>query len=173
VLFICSTEYELPVKRISAEALPIKREDAALAKDMSFTFPRVEDTAKLLYITGTTGVSKGIEITHANNIALAENVKYGTQMKENNVELLLVPISHSHGIRCCYVNMINRSAVVLTEGVFRVKKVFELIEKYKVTAFNMLSSAVLILEQLAKGKLVEVSGQIDYIQVVQRYYMSR
>lgn len=165
VLLICTTEYDVPIKRMSATALFAKQNNIDSNNDMTITFPKAQDTAELLYTTGTTGASKGIEITHSNNIALAENIMYGTQMKESNVELVPLPLSHSHGIRCCYANLLNGSTIVLIEGVFRIKKVFELIEKYSVTAIDMSPSTVLILEQLVKGKLSEISGQIDYIQV--------
>jgi len=167
VVFIASTEYDIPVEMILTKALSEKRENVDLSDDIDllFTFPKMDDTAEILYTTGTTGTSKGIEVTNANNIALAENIKYGTQMKENNIELIPLPLSHSHGIRCCYANILNGSAVALIEGIFRIKKVFGLIEKYKVTAIDMSPSSVLILEQLMKGKLSEINGQIDYIQV--------
>lgn len=163
-LFICSTRYGLPVTMVSSEELLTKRKRDGPAST-AFVFPQAEDTAEILYTTGTTGVSKGIEMTNRSNIALAENVKYGTEMKEDNVELIPLPLSHSHGLRCCYANMLNGSTVVLIEGVLWVKQVFELIKKYKVTAMDVSPSAILFLEKLAEGKLSEISRQIDYIQV--------
>lgn len=168
VLLFCETEYEVPVRRMKAGDLLHMEKDAFPSGSVSaksYVFPRPEDTAEILYTTGTTGTSKGIEVTHGNNIALAENVKYGTEMKEGNVELIPLPLSHSHGLRCCYANMLNGSAVVLIEGVSWVKRVFGLIEEYQVTAMDVSPSAVMILEQLAKGQLSKISGQIDYIQV--------
>ena len=38
------------------------------------TFPNESDTAEILFSTGTTGKSKGIELSHGNDVALAENV---------------------------------------------------------------------------------------------------
>ncbi len=162
-LFLCETEYEIPVKTMKAEEIFQIQEGTV--QEGIFSFPKPEDTAEILYTTGTTGTSKGIEVTHGNNVALAENVKYGTEMKEGNVEFIPLPLSHSHGLRCCYANMLNGSAVVLMEGVSWVKPVFEMIDKYQVTAMDVSPSAVMILEQLAKGQLSKISGQIDYIQV--------
>ncbi len=161
-LFICLSEYDIPAKTISIESLPWLQEEAAKA---FCSFPKAEDTAEILYTTGTTGKSKGIEITNKNNIALAENVKYGTQMKENNVEFLPLPLSHSHGLRCFYANVLNGSTIVLMEGVSRIKNVFDMIENYKVTAMDLSPSAILIMARLAKEKFYEINAQIDYIQV--------
>ncbi len=162
-LFLCHTAYELPVKMTAGETL--LQEEGAQGEQEGWVFPAKEDTAEILYTTGTTGASKGIEVTNSNNIALAENVKYGTEMKEGNVEWIPLPLSHSHGLRCCYANMLNGSAVVLTEGVSWVKQIFALLEKYHVTSMDISPSAVTVLHQLAKGKLAEISRQMDYIQV--------
>lgn len=165
-LLVCDTKYDVPIEMITGESLLQKHTECSdLDISKRFHFPKLEDTAEILYTTGTTGTSKGIEVSNANNIALAENVKYGTEMKADNIELIPLPLSHSHGIRCCYANLLNGSAVVLIEGVSWVKNVFALIEKYHVTSMDVSPSAVLFLEQLAKGKLKEISPQIDYIQV--------
>ncbi len=160
--FFCDTKYDVPIGTAQTGDLLKEGRDAP---EESFQFPKAEETAEILYTTGTTGASKGIEITHGNNIALAENVKYGTEMKEGSVELIPLPLSHSHGLRCCYANFLNGSAVVLTDGVSWAKLVFELIGKYKVTAMDVSPSAVMVLYQLARKKLAEIAPQIDYIQV--------
>ena len=164
-LFLCSTKYEVPVAMQKAESLFGNLEGASEDKEEEPAFPKAGETAEILYTTGTTGLSKGIEVTHGNNIALAENVKYGTEMKADNIELIPLPLSHSHGIRCCYANLLNGSAVVLIDGVSWAKRVFHLIENYQVTAMDISPSALLVLHKLAGKKLAELSGQIDYIQV--------
>ncbi|NBH13823.1 long-chain fatty acid--CoA ligase [Lachnospiraceae bacterium] len=166
-LFLCSSKYEAPVTMRDAAFLTEEQKEADPEEQLPQTvqFPKAEETAEILYTTGTTGTSKGIEVTHGNNIALAENVKYGTEMKADNIELIPLPLSHSHGLRCCYANLLNGSTVVLIEGVSWVKRVFGLIERYKVTALDISPSALTVLHKLAGAKLSEISGQIDYIQV--------
>ena len=69
---------------------------------MSYYSPKADDTAEILFTTGTTGKSKGVELTHANDVALAENVAEGVHMREGNRELIPLPISHAHAIRTIY-----------------------------------------------------------------------
>ena len=69
-------------------------------------FPASEDTSEILFSTGTTGKSKGIELSHGNDAALAENVICGVKMKKDNVELIPMPLSHSHGLRRTYGNLV-------------------------------------------------------------------
>ena len=124
-----------------------------------------DETAQILYTTGTTGKSKGIEITHANNIALAENVSEGTQMKQGNVEFIPLPISHSHGLRCCYANFLKGGTVVLTDGMRGVKAIYDLIRNYNVNAMDISPTAANVMLRLFKKVTGELNERLDYIQI--------
>lgn len=115
------------------------------------SFPCGERTAEILYTTGTTGTSKGIVISNRANVALAENIREGVQMCPGNTELIPLPISHSHGLRCCYANLLNGGTIVLIDGLLRVKDAFRLIETYHVTAMDLSPSAASLLIKLSKG----------------------
>lgn len=163
-MLIYETEYtiETDMKSVSMDEFYDNRNKA---KEPEYKFPNEGDTAQILYTTGTTGKSKGIEITHRNNIALAENIMYGTEMKTDNVELVPLPVSHSHGLRCCYANLLNGSTVVLTDGVTWLKLVLELMQKYHVTALDLSPSAVQVMIKLAMKRFYAFEPQIDYIQI--------
>lgn len=163
-LFVYRTDYDVEVDKLTFDKV-FSEAEKLNGEKMAGRFPQSGDTAEILYTTGTTGKSKGIEITNANNIALAENVKYGTEMKKGNVELIPLPLSHSHGLRCCYANLLNGSTIVIVDGVTKIKCIFQMIEKYQVTALDLSPSAVLVLEKLSKGRFREIAQQIDYIQV--------
>lgn len=162
-LFINEAEYDVSVKMIS---LKILFEELHNISDIcDFDFPRADSLTEILYTTGTTGKSKGISISNRNNIALAENIQSGTEMKPGNVEIIPLPLSHSHGLRCFYANLLNGGTVVLIDGVTNVRKVFELLEKYSVTAMDVSPSAAVVLIRLSKGKLSEYNSKFDYVQV--------
>ncbi len=129
------------------------------------SFPQREDTSEILFSTGTTGKSKGIELSHGNDIALAENVMYGVEMKPDNVELIPMPLSHSHGLRRTYGNMLNGSSAVFIDGVTLLQKVFAMIEKYHVTSMDLSPSSLSIIFKLSKDRLGDYAEQMDYIQL--------
>lgn len=139
--------------------------EAAESPEAELPFPAADTLAEILYTTGTTGKAKGIECTHRNNVALAENIKYAVEMKPGSTELLPLPINHSHGIRCCYANLLNGGAVVIVDGVMRVAEIFQLIQDYKATAMDLSPTAAQVLLRLTRGKLGEFNEQLDYIQV--------
>lgn len=128
-------------------------------------FPASEDTSEILFSTGTTGKSKGIELSHGNDAALAENVICGVKMKKDNVELIPMPLSHSHGLRRTYGNLVNGSAAVFIEGVTLLKKVFNMMDEYKVTAMDLSPSSLSIIFKLSKDRLGDYAEQLDYIQL--------
>ena len=130
-----------------------------------YDFPHGDDVAEILFSTGTTGKSKGIVLTHTNDTALAENVMYGVQMKKDNVEIVPMPLSHSHGLRRTYANMVNGSAAVFVDGVTLLKKVFNLMDEYDVTAMDLSPSMLSIIFKLSKDRLGDYADRLDYIQL--------
>lgn len=138
---------------------------AADVEAAEFEFPKETDLAEILFTTGTTGKSKGIEILHRNVVAVAENVIDGVEMKKNNVELIPIPLSHSHGLRRYYANMLNGSAVLIMDGVIFVKKVFACMEKYAVTAIDLVPAALTALLKLGANELAAFEDKIDYVQL--------
>lgn len=163
------TECRLFVDKNTGEIFSnyILYEDLFKENDLVFDleFPRPNDISEILYTTGTTGKSKGIVMTHAANIALAENVKYGVEMREHNVELIPLVMSHSHGLRTFYANLLNGGTVVITNGVMNVKAVFSLMDKFNVTALDISPSAVQILIKLSKGEFWNKAKHLDYIEI--------
>lgn len=163
-LFISENEHPVDVKSL------LYAEIEAYCKKMHIwekepDLPNGDEVAEILFTTGTTGTPKGIMLTHKNNVAIAENIIYGTQMKKDSVELIPLPISHSHGLRTCYANLVNGSTIILTEGVTRVKSIFEMIEKYGISALDLSPSAARVLIKLSKGALANYKDQIDFVQI--------
>ena len=128
-------------------------------------FPELDDVAEYLFSTGTTGKSKGIVITHRNNVAIAENIGLNTEMKSGNIELIPMPLSHSHGIRTVYSNTYYGNGCVFSNGVLMAKAFYNLLDTYKCTAIDMAPSILSALFQLTDDTLGEYKDQLDYIEL--------
>lgn len=129
------------------------------------SFPAPDDVAEILYTTGTTGKSKGVVISHRANVALAENIMYGVEMKQDNCELIILPLSHSHALRSCYANLLNGSTVDIIDGITIPKTIFEHMDNNHVTAMDLSPVAAFGLMKIAKKKMQETAEQLDYIEL--------
>ena len=145
-----------PISSITADAEPC---------GFPYSFPKSTQRSELLYSTGTTGKAKGIDITHGNNVALANNVASGVRMEPDNVEIVPVSLSHSHGLRTLYANFLNGNAVVISAGVTFLKPFFALMERFHVNAMDLVPSAWRILRQHGAAQLEAFRKQIRYVQL--------
>lgn len=169
-------------KRVSATAI-ITKDSNSFGEYRSYTYellsgmcqyvnpiktveiPKKNSISEILFSTGTTGKEKGIVLTHANDIALAENVMYGVEMEKDNVEMIPSPLNHSHGLRRYYANMYNGSTVVLLGSVMDIMRFFKNIDTYNVNSMDLVPTALSVVLKLSKNKLSEYNERIRYIQL--------
>lgn len=135
----------------------------------SYADPKGEDTAEILFTTGTTGRSKGVELSHRADVALAENIAEGVGMREGNVELNPMPLSHAMGIRCCYANYLRGGCSLLVDGVTGVRHIYELMKTYHATGMDLSPTAASVLLKLSKGKFRDFAEQLDFIHLGTAY----
>ena len=129
------------------------------------SLPKAEDTAEILFTTGTTGTSKGVVLTHANNVAIAENISSGCRMRDRNIEFVPLPLSHSHGLRTCYGNILKGGGVIITDGVSKVSEIYDLLTKYQATAMDLSPTAASVLLRLSRGRFSVFNSTMDYIEL--------
>jgi long-chain acyl-CoA synthetase len=92
-----------------------------------------EDTAVILYTSGTTGTPKGAELTHSN---LRRNVEAATalfDMSPDDVVFGGLPFFHSFGQTCALNATISRGGTITLLPRFEPEKAFEVIQRDKVT----------------------------------------
>jgi long-chain acyl-CoA synthetase len=73
-----------------------------------------EDTAVLLYTGGTTGVSKGVELSHRNLLVNMEQNRLWAGIRDGSeVSLAAVPLFHGFGLTCCLHLGLRTAATIL------------------------------------------------------------
>ncbi len=133
--------------------------------DNDFSLPKTDDISEILFTTGTTGKSKGIEILYKNNIAIAQNVSTAIGITSEDVELVTAPMNHSMALRRCYSVLYKGGSAIITDGVKFIEDFFKLMDMYKVTGITF---APAILEQLLKfatERFGTYKEQLNYIQL--------
>lgn len=130
-----------------------------------FILPASDDLSEILFTTGTTGKSKGIEVTFGCNVAIAQNVIDSVGMEKDEIELITTPINHSLAIRRSYGAIYNGSSIVLTDGIKFVEDFFKLLDRYKITAITFVPAILEQVLKFAKDRFATYDNQFQYIQL--------
>jgi long-chain acyl-CoA synthetase len=108
--------------------------DAAPRRDVSER--AAEDTAVILYTSGTTGTPKGAELTHANLGRNAEIAMGLFGIGEDDVVLGALPLFHSFGQTCGLNACIRAGGLLTLIPRFDPDKALEIIARDRVTVFE-------------------------------------
>lgn len=148
---VITSSYVLPNVEKSLEGLPVKPELIVadqptnekakniydvMVKDDNLYYDDVqpEDTAVILYTSGTTGNPKGVLLTHKNLYSNAENSAKHNET-ERGTTLGVLPLAHVYGLTVSNVLYLTGSSIVVFPN-FDVKEVLNAIEKHKVKSFS-------------------------------------
>ena len=94
-----------------------------------------EDTAVIVYTSGTTGRPKGAQLTHSNlflNALLSSDL---FQTSEKDVQLIVLPLFHIFAMTCLLNAGVFRGAKSVLLPKFDAAQVFDLMETHEVTLF--------------------------------------
>ncbi len=110
--------------------------NASATFEMVPTMP--DDTAVILYTSGTTGRPKGAELSHFNLFFNARTSKdsLGIEWRNDDVGLVALPLFHSFGISCVMNTLITVGATLTLMARFEPVKAFEIIQRDRVTTFS-------------------------------------
>jgi len=125
--------------------------------------PNPDSLSEILFTTGTTGKSKGVMVSYANqwNIALAGIET--TNIKSDNVWLIPTPMNHAAGLRKVHIAMAVGSTSCLMKGFTNAKLLFKTIHEHNVTSLYLPPSAIHLLLAFASKNFAELNGQIRFI----------
>jgi acyl-CoA synthetase (AMP-forming)/AMP-acid ligase II len=89
--------------------------------------------ALLPYSSGTTGLPKGVELTHANLVTSARQVASGLRITDRDTVAAVAPFSHIMGFQVTLAVPLRAGATVVTMPRFDPVRFLELIERHRVT----------------------------------------
>ena len=111
-----------------------------------------EDTAVILYTSGTTGTPKGAEISHLNvTMNVVASAMHSFDIDENDVVLGCLPLFHTFGQTCCMNTAFYVGASVVMLPRFDGQQALELLEKEKCTIFMGVPTMYVGLIEAAKS----------------------
>ena len=124
-------------------------------------FPTEEDTAAILFTSGTTGIPKGVMLSHKNLVSDAFIAQYHMIIDYNDVFYALLPIHHAYTMLAVFIESICIGAEIVFGKSMAVSKLMKELKEGKIT---MLLGVPLLFNKLAAGILngIKQKGKIVY-----------
>ncbi|KAH7425924.1 hypothetical protein KP509_11G077600 [Ceratopteris richardii] len=123
------------------------------------------DTAALLYSSGTTGVSKGVVLTHMNFIAACLQINYDSDVHQETdlTFLCIIPMFHVFGLSIIVYGQMQRGNTIITMPKFDFVLMLQSIQKYRITNLPLVPPIMLALAKQEVVKKYDLSSVIEMV----------
>lgn len=119
-----------------------------------------KDTAAILYTGGTTGIPKGVMLTHENIKSSVHNVCHFERSSQEDRALCFLPLNHIFAQIHIMNSMIYAGGSVVIQPSFDIDKVMDAIKRYRITKFYGVPTIYYRLLQI--DGLEEKLGAVNY-----------
>jgi acyl-CoA synthetase (AMP-forming)/AMP-acid ligase II len=126
--------------------------DALLDDPAAFDGPDPDDLVALPYSSGTTGLPKGVMLSHRNLVANILQSSAQQPVTEDDTLIGVLPFFHIYGLNVVMNAVLRNGATVVTMPRFDLEGYLQLVESHRATKAHLVPPIVLA---LAKSPLVE------------------
>ena len=141
------------------------RSDAADAASAESAPVDMEQTADILFTTGTTGRPKGVILSHRALATACAHINEFIGIRSDAVEVLPLPLSHSFGLGRVRCVLAAGGSLVLLAGFVNASRIFEALEDYRATGFASVPTGIAILLSDRGEALQRFSEQLQYMEI--------
>lgn len=131
--------------------------------DNGYRLPDPGAMVEILFTTGTTGKSKGVMVSHRNQVTMALAGIEGCKLEEDNVWLIATPMNHAGGLRKMHMSMFRGSTTCLVDGMRNLKEYFRVAHDRGVTSLFLPPAAVHIMLTFARKEMAGLKDQLRFI----------
>ncbi len=160
--FLCGNV--LAEKRLRHLVLP---HFSALCGNEDFSAPQnlEEKIADIVFTTGTTGAPKGVCLSHKAQFTVAGAINQFVGTREDDVEVVALPICHSFGLGRVRCLLSVGATVVFVNGFAAVKRLFRALEENRATGFAMVPASWAYLKKMSGEKIARFAGTLRYVEI--------
>ncbi|MEM6709296.1 MAG: AMP-binding protein [Pseudomonadota bacterium] len=100
-------------------------------------------TVVLPYSSGTTGLPKGVMLSHRNLVANIEQVKHAIKYQDNEVALAALPFFHIYGMQVLMNGLLSNGVTAVTMPRFDMVEALTAVQELKITRFYAVPPMIL------------------------------
>lgn len=127
--------------------------------------PVLDNDADILFTSGTTGLPKGVVLTHRNQVAAVRQAMAFIGTRSNDVAVLPLPLSHSFGLGSLRVVLAAGATAVLVDGFAFPGRIYAALEEHGGTAFHCVPAGLSMMLRYAPERLADFARQIRYVEI--------
>ncbi|GBG57126.1 AMP-dependent ligase [Sporomusaceae bacterium FL31] len=119
---------------------------------------QLADEALLLFTSGSTGVPKGVVLTHGNLLAEASFITEGHQLTDHDIVLCILPFFHINGLVITFISALYSGGKAVIPRKFSARHFWEWISIHQVTWFSAVPTILSILLSNQKAVNLDTSS---------------
>ncbi len=104
-----------------------------------------DDTALIIFTSGTTKAPKGVMLSNRNIFGITETIAQEQGWTKDDIQLITLPMYHGSGANACVFTGIQAAVTSVIMRYYASVPVMEAIQRYKVTAFNVVPALLLVM----------------------------
>lgn len=137
-------------------------------KKVQNTQPGIEDTAAILFTSGTTGTPKGVMLSHKNLVSDCYIAQTHMKIYSTDVFYALLPIHHAYTMLAVFIEAISVGAEVVFGKSMAVSRLMKELKEGEIT---MLLGVPLLFNKLAAGILKGIKSKGPFVYGIMKFFM--
>ena len=144
---------------------------SAFSEDLNFKYEDVneEDVAFYLMTSGTTGKKRAVPVTHRNLLLTGESFNQFMGVTNHQREMVLVPLTHSFGVRRIVAQLLLGGSVFSLDGAFNPASALISIKKNHCTVLSMVPSQARMFLCYFRDDFKIIGTQIKFVELSSEY----
>lgn len=124
-----------------------------------------EDVADIMFTSGSTGMPKGVVLTHGNIKASATNINAFIGNGAADREVVTLPLSHSFGLGRLRCNLLAGGTVILVPGLTFPAVTFDALARHRATGLASVPAGFALMLRVGGDKLAACAEHLAYIEI--------
>lgn len=153
------------LKQISLKAFYSDAKNSDNESAEEYSLADMDSIAEIIFTTGTTGESKGAMLSYENVKYITEYTRNGVERREDDVELIPLPLNHSFGLRVLRALLDIGATAVLQNGFMFIKETINNLAEFQCNRMCAVPSSIEKLQRNLGDEFFSYFGKLKYIEI--------